>query len=65
MRDRIGRALLLFGGYLPTAIKEILKDVGGEIDQLKVEMQETRSKLQQLEGKQNASMVNSESQTRG
>lgn len=62
MLERISRALLLFGSFLPGAIREILRDVGKELDQLRAEMQETRSKLQQLERIQDASMGKRESE---
>lgn len=66
MLNRIKNALLIYGAVLPKAIKEIIIDLGQEVDQLKAEMSETRSKIKQLElEKQNATMVHSAGDKRG
>lgn len=65
MLDRIKNALLVYGAFLPKAIKQIIIDLGQEVDQLKAEMLEVRSKLKQLElEKQNASMGHREGEQR-
>lgn len=65
MLERIENALLIYGAMLPKAIKQIIKDLGQEVDQLKAEMLETRSKIKQLELEQkNASMGHREGEQR-
>lgn len=45
MLEKIDNALMLYGSFLPKAIKQIIRELGQEIDQLKAEMKEVRSQL--------------------
>ncbi|MET2990770.1 hypothetical protein G5B88_11940 [Herbaspirillum seropedicae] len=42
MREKISKALGLFGFALPGAVREVLTDLGAEIDRLRAEIEEMK-----------------------